>query len=106
MCYALCCFRTLESGRQQLISKVMLTVAANIISASIINITRDYSPRHAEEQRVSYAALSVVSIADFKVQQGAEVAEGVGSGLVWDRWTSAASFRFDAEQSSSMRRCR
>lgn len=41
---------------------------------------------------MSYAALSVVSIADFKVQRGAEVAEGVGSGLVWDRWPSAASF--------------
>ncbi len=42
------------------------------------------------EDKVSYAALSVVSIADFKVQQGAEVAEGVGSGLVWDRWPSSA----------------
>lgn len=33
--YALCCFSTLESGRHQLMSQVMLTVAANMISASI-----------------------------------------------------------------------
>ena len=62
-----------------------------MIPASIVKDTRDYLPLHAEKQKVSHAALSVVSIADFKVQGGAEVAEGVGSGLVWDRWPSAAS---------------
>ena len=37
---------------------------------------------------VILAALSVVGIADFSVRGGSEVAEGVGSGLVWDRYYS------------------
>ncbi|KAK9806912.1 hypothetical protein WJX72_007234 [[Myrmecia] bisecta] len=34
----------------------------------------------------SSAAQSVVSIADFRIVDGEEVAEGTGSGLVWDRY--------------------
>ncbi|CAK0784896.1 hypothetical protein CVIRNUC_008101 [Coccomyxa viridis] len=57
-----------------------LSAAALVAPAHAAIVDEDVARRVFDS-----AALSVVSIADFKVQGGSEVAEGVGSGLVWDR---------------------